>query len=140
MLKIKYSIFATVILLILALNVYPSVRRICKVSYESEMGFSKEYVLEVTFATGNELNKATGSYLFKIYDNYALIWFDEGEVAILELDSVVLGVGEEFDSEDFKRVFYLLGETKATQVNSDSERTWKIKAKEFFKWIDPRIE
>jgi len=139
-LKFKYSVLAIVILFISAANVYPSVRRICKVSYETEIGFSKEYVVEITFTTGNELNEATGSYIFSNFDNYALIWFDQGEVAILEIDSIVFGIGEEFDSEDFKKLFYLMGETKATQVNSDSPRTWRIKAKELFDWIDPRVE
>lgn len=117
-----------------------AVRRVCIVAYETRSGYSAGYMMEATFLTGRELNKATKSFNYNPFDNYALLWFDQGEVAILEIDSVVFGVGQEFNNNDFKRLFQFLGETSATQVNSEYSRKWLIKGKDFLRWIDPRAE
>ena len=117
-----------------------SVRRIVKVSYETQYGYSDEYKMEVTFLTGQELNKATKTYDFDIFDNYALIWFDEGKVAILKIDDLIIGVGQDFDTDDFKRAFQIISEKSATQVNSQYKRKWKIEAKDIIRWIDPRVQ
>jgi len=117
-----------------------SVRRIVKVSYETQYGYSNKYKTEVTFLTGRELNKATKTYDYNMFDNYALIWFKEDKVAILKIDGIIIGVGQEFDSDDFKRAFQIISEKSATQVNSQYKRKWKIKAKDIIRWIDPRVE
>lgn len=116
-----------------------SVKRIVKVSYETQYGYSNEYKMEVTFITGRELNKATNSYNYDMFDNYALIWFSEGEVAILKIDDIIIGVGQKFDANDFKRAFQIISEKSATQVNSQTKRKWKLEAKDIIRWIDPRI-
>jgi hypothetical protein len=51
------------------------VRRICKVSYETQAGWSQEVAVEVRFATGRELNRATKSSNYKILSRCALIRF-----------------------------------------------------------------
>lgn len=114
-----------------------AVRRICLVAYETRSGYSDDYKMEVTFLTGQELNTATKSFNY-MFGNYALLWFAQGEVAILKIDSIVLGVGQKFDDNDFRRLFQFLGETTATQVNSESSRQWLIKGKDFIRWVDPR--
>ena len=117
-----------------------SVRRIVKVSYETQYGYSDEYKMEVTFLTGQELNKATKTYDYDMFDNYILIWFKEDKVAILKIDDIIIRVNQKFDSDDFKRAFQIISEKYATQVNSQYKRKWKIEAKDIIRWIDPRVE
>lgn len=117
-----------------------SVRRIVEVSYATQYGYSDKYRMEVIFLTGRELNKASKTYDYDMFDNYALIWFKEGEVAILKIDDIIIVVGQEFDADDFKRAFQIISEKSATQVNSRYKRKWKIDAKDIIHWIDPRVE
>lgn len=117
-----------------------AVRRLVEVSYEREYDRSEGVVREVTFVTGRELNKKTKSYAFSTFSNYALIWFDQDNVAIVELQATLFGVGEEFDGEDFRKAFRFLAEIDGTQSNSRSQRRWYFTAKRFLKWIDPRAE
>ena len=114
------------------------VRRICKVAYQTEDGWSKEYTMEVSFATGKELNDATQSFNYSTYSNYCLIWFDQGEVAILKLDAFLIRSGDKFADEDFRNLFSFRKEIECQQINSESERHWNIKAKDFIQFIDPR--
>jgi hypothetical protein len=132
-----------ILIFILILQIVPlalnaEVRRLCKVSYETEDAWSDEYTVEVTFVTGRELNKAARSFNYSAYSNYCLIWFAQNEVAILEIDAVVFGVGSEFVSGDFRRLFRLSTEIECKQINGSSERQWRIKAKEYLRFIDPR--
>ena len=131
------SIFA--VLISLTQFADASVKRIVKVSYETQYGYSDEYKKEVTFMTGRELNEATKTYDYDMFQNYALIWFDKGQVAILKIDDIIIGVGQEFDADDFKRAFQILSEKSATQVNSETKKKWKIEAKDFIPWVDPRV-
>jgi hypothetical protein len=117
-----------------------SVARICNVSYETGDGWSAAVAVEVTFVTGRELNKATRSFSYGVLDNYALIWFSRDEVAILQLDDMLLGVGEEFDNDDFRRLYQLQDTAEFHQVNTQSQRPWRIVGKEFLSFIDPRAE
>ena len=73
------------------------------------------------------------------FSNYELLWFDAGEVAILEIDWPLCGVGEEFDHEGFRRLFRLLDETTAIQINLKSRTRWRLKGKGFLRWVDPRV-
>nr|WP_309596793.1 hypothetical protein [Moraxella osloensis] len=117
------------------------VKRIVNVSYEKDYGYSEEVPVEVTFLTGKELNKATDSYKYSDYDNYGLIWFAKDEVALLKLDSYSSNYGsEELDNEAFKRIFQFSSYETATQVNSTNNRKWRLEAKDYLKWIDPRVE
>ena len=115
-----------------------AVRRICKVSHETTTGWSQEYTLEVTFMAGQELNKATRSYQFSDFENYALIWFNKDQVAILKIEGVIFRFGSEFTPADFIEAFQIISEKEATQVNAPKSRKWKIEAKDPFFWIDPR--
>jgi hypothetical protein len=126
------------ILQIVPLALNAEVRRLCKVSYETEDGWSDEHTVEVTFTTGRELNKATKSFNYSGYSNYCLIWFAQDEVAILEIDAIVYGVGSEFESDDFQKLFRFSTEIDCKQINGSSEKRWRIKAKEYLRFIDPR--
>jgi hypothetical protein len=117
---------------------FARVSRFCNVSYETRVGWSEEARAELTFLTGAELNRATRTYDFNFYSVYALLWFDKGEVAIMEYTGVVFGVGQEFRSDDFRRLFQLLPEADFRQVNSQRDVNWRIKARLLFRFIDPR--
>lgn len=116
-------------------------KRICNVQYETEDGWSKQYTLEIDFRTGIELNKGEpGKY--SDYSVYALIWFQEGGVAILEISNTsYLSFGNEFDHEDFVKLFplYSYSPTEAKQINGDKGKRWKITAVDSGKYIDPRV-
>lgn len=116
-----------------------NVRRLCKIYYEQGYGWSEGYIMEVSFMTGKGLNEATKSYRFGTYTNYALIWFNEGEVAILEIDEYIYGVGDVFDDKDFKSFFNYRRSIECNQVNSEYPRKWKIEAKDLLgRFIDAR--
>jgi hypothetical protein len=86
-----------------------------------------------------EPNQATRTYDFELYSNYALIWFAQGQVAIMKLDNFAL-VGQEFDGEDFHKMFWLSESSDAEQVNGERTTKWRITAKKFLRFIDPRAE
>ena len=126
-------------LALLVCSVDGRVSRTCKVSYETRDGWSEEYKREVEFLTGEELNKATRSFKYDMLSHYALVWFAKDEVAILKLEELLYVRGE-FKNEDFKKLFALQDSTKCSQVNSEEKRVWRIKAKDFLSFIDPRAE
>lgn len=115
-----------------------AVRRLVEVSYERSSGRSDGEVMEVTFMTGKELNKATKSYDYQQFSNYALLWFGEGEVALVEISTFLVGVGEEFDAEDFRKLFRFGMTVDGKQVNSERPRQWYFEGKKSGRWIDPR--
>jgi len=117
-----------------------AVRRFCLVAYQTNRGWSEEFRVEVTFLTGQELNQATRTFEYGLFDKYALIWFEKDEVAILKIEDIMVGVGSEFTATDFQRQFLIISEKEATQVNSRSNRKWKINAKSGVQWVDPRVQ
>jgi hypothetical protein len=134
----KYLFLLMAAIMLMTLRSLASIQRLCKVQYQTEEGWSKEYTLSVEFATGKELNKRTNSYDYGFYDNYCLIWFEQGQVAILEIIDYISSVGDEFDHEDFVSAFSFRSEIDCKQTNSGSKRKWRIKAKEYATFIDPK--
>lgn len=131
------KIFLIIIILITTFSAYANVRRICNVRYKTEEGWSKYYTLEVQFVTGLELIKMTDDYKYTTYSNYCLIWFENGGVAILEIDDILL-VGDTFDREDFIDAFNYRPELDCKQINGKSKRKWEVVAKDGVNYIDPR--
>jgi hypothetical protein len=88
------------------------------VSYETAEGWSKNALVEVTFATGSELSKqdipgvdGTG--------NYGMIWFKGEEMALIELEvprGIILGATS-FDHADFLCMFIPSGAVSGKQAN-----------------------
>jgi hypothetical protein len=117
------------------------VRRLVEVTYDRSRSYDRSdpQIMEVTFETGRELNKKTRSFDYQPFSNYALIWFDQDEVAIIEIDSFIVGMGAEFTHETFKNAFRLGLDVDGTQVNSRSPRKWHFVGKKFGKWIDARM-
>jgi hypothetical protein len=136
--ELRSILFILLISVLLTASSYAETRRLCKVYYETENGWSQGYTMEVSFLTGYELNNATRSYSYSMFSNYCLIWFGKGEVAILKINATLFRSGNEFERDDFLNLFLLQSEIRCVQVNSEDERNWKIKAKEFINFIDPR--
>jgi hypothetical protein len=127
------------LLLIFCCYASAAVRRTCKVSYKTEDGWSSGVYKEVTFCTGLELNSATHSINFQGFEKYAMVWFSQHQVAIMEIDygSDII-VGTEFNGYALWSAFTFQDERTATQVNDEDGRKWKIAAKEYGVWVDPR--
>jgi hypothetical protein len=118
-----------------------AVRRRVDVRYEREdSSKSRPAEAEVTFMTGQELNSKTSSFRYKSFSNYALIWFDRDEVAVIELKSLIFLSGDVFDADDFRTAFALGYDLYGSQVNSPKPRKWFFQGKRMFNWIDPRAE
>ena len=58
------------------------------ISYETESGFSDYYYRDIELITGIELNRATRSRDYSSSSDYAVIWFSDDQVAIVELETV----------------------------------------------------
>lgn len=141
----KVRRFIIGLLLLLSTTSYGKVTVLCKAYYNSKFGWGDGTVVEVSFYTGDELNEATDSYKYH-GDVYATVWFSQSQVAIIKINAYSPST-REMDVSDFKELFrfnyqnYLQGE----QVNSESERQWRIEAKENERlmmsprWIDPRL-
>jgi hypothetical protein len=127
----------SLVLLVFSESAEAKVERYCRVSYETQVGWSDEHLDEVTFVTGYELNQATKKFSFDGYAKYALVWFAKDEVAINEIDTFAI-TGLEVTPDGFKNMFLVGRAVKGDQVNSDGDRHWRIHAKELIQFIDPR--
>lgn len=58
------------------------------ISYETENGFSDYNYRDIELITGFELNRATRSRDYSTSSDYAVIWFSDNQVAIVELENV----------------------------------------------------
>ena len=89
------------------------------VSYETAEGWSKKALVEVTFATGLELSKQNVPGV-EGTRNYGMIWFEEEEMALIELEVpkgiLILGVPS-FDHADFLCMFIPSGSVSGKQAN-----------------------
>ena len=56
------------------------------VKYETEYGWSKSYQVTGTVIKGTELNSRTGTYNYSPYSTYVVVFWDEDQASILELD------------------------------------------------------
>jgi hypothetical protein len=125
------------LLLISVTNLKAEVRRQCRVFYQTSSGWAGGVITEVTFLTGFELGQKTHDFTLLSTDKYALIWFRQGEVAIIKLDAYV-NCGINFTGQDFKLMFFTREDVEGNQTNDRDERAWKIAGKENFAWIDRR--
>lgn len=115
-----------------------AVDRICIVSVKVSNGWSTEQPRRVTFVTGLELSRITRVLRFDFHQQYALIWHGSGLPTVVRVDALVLGIGQEFGSADFLRVFEHAGEQLATQVEGEGQNLkWRIRARTSSGWVDP---
>lgn len=60
------------------------VRTPAKARYQTQDGWSTWKETDVTFMTGSELNTATSTYKYSPYTGYAVIFFAEGQAAVIK--------------------------------------------------------
>lgn len=73
-----------------------------KLRYITEDGPSRWVEREVDFMTGDELNDAVGSFSrYQMYKSYAVIWFGEGQAAVVLLDISTFGCPMKFTATCF---------------------------------------
>ena len=56
------------------------------VKYKRSSGWSNGYQINATVIKGSERNKATHTFNYNTYSTYVVIFWDQGEASILELD------------------------------------------------------
>jgi len=120
---------------------HAEVDRVCMVSYLTQSGQSQEFSAKVIFLTGDELNKKTKTSRYNYWHYYALIWFAENEVAIIDFQWTRFVQNKEFDSSDFRNMFQGVTQRPGSQANGNIGRGWIIRAKQNyspFNFLDPR--
>lgn len=93
----------------------------------------------VQFATGSELNRAIGTFEYDTFTPYALLWFGEGQVAILEHDGFTVGIGTTFDLDSLEALYRIQSSRDFVQVNGTIGQEYAISCKRFGRWIDDRL-
>jgi hypothetical protein len=66
------------------------------VKYKKRHGWSKGYKVQGTIIKGSELSRKTGSYKYNSYSTYVVVFWDNDEASVLELDyyyGSISGVG-----------------------------------------------
>jgi hypothetical protein len=131
------------LLLILALTgfAFGRVEVVCDVQRATARGSyvgAETIRRSVDFITGSELNRATRSYAYGAYSRYALLWFSQTEVAILEHTGFATVSGN-FEISDVKRIFSTLGYADFQQINGSSRTNYRITCRSFGRWIDPLL-
>ncbi len=106
----------------------------CDVQSRGRYGYDTAIRRDVQFATGGELGPRYRS--FKVY---ALLWFSQTQVAVLEHKGVAFGVYGDFDASDLNSLFGFLGSADFVQVNGTSDSEYRITCKQFGRWIDNRL-
>lgn len=93
----------------------------------------------VQFVTGSELNSATRSFSYNSFSVYALLWYSQDQVAILEHQGIAVGIHGDFDDDDLERLYRVFGRATFEQANGDRDTTYSIECKSFGRWIDSRL-
>lgn len=137
MYHLKCFLFIVWFLLFIGISSDAEVRRYCMVQYEKDYGWSRAYRMEVTFLTGFEIAQKTGNYNFDLYGKYALLWFGEGQVAILKIDSYSI-TGNVLNRNDFRNLFMFNSSVDAVQVNDEDRTVWRITGKNYMSFVDER--
>lgn len=106
----------------------------CDVQTRGRYGYDTAIRRDVQFATGSELGPRYRS--FKVY---ALLWFSQTQVAVLEHSGVAIGVYGNFGATDLNSLFGVLGRADFVQVNGQSDTGYRITCKQFGRWIDNRL-
>jgi hypothetical protein len=108
--------------LLLPASVTAGVARICEVAFQTPAGWSRPERRELVFQTGRELNRTTKYFGYSAYEEYAVIMFSPGDVAVLELDVAFLPGGEEFDAENFRRLYSVRAQIEADEIDRTPSR------------------
>jgi hypothetical protein len=76
----------SILFLLFAVNSFSQCLLKAEIKYKrSDLSWSKKYNVEVNFMGGSDLNKATGTSNYYIYGVYAIIFWDDDEVTIIDI-------------------------------------------------------
>ncbi|MCC9019002.1 hypothetical protein [Flavobacterium lipolyticum] len=103
----------------ITLNASAKYVQTCTVRYMTQDGWSKKYVIEVTFLTGSELNEATNSYKYSSYSTYGVIFWGNKKASVIKLISYTL-CGSEVDKDCITNTY---SDLKGKDQDDDE---WKI--------------
>lgn len=135
----KTHFYAALVGLVLSGAALASVTVTCEVEQKVGFSFGSTVTRQVQFATGSELNTATRSFEFGSFDNYALLWFSQSEVAILKHTGVAIGITGDSGVDDLDHLFGFSGQAQFKQVNGGSDTEYRITCKRFGRWVDDRL-
>ena len=71
------SLMIAVLLALVPLTSWASVRRTCKVSYQVNEGWSEPVKVELEFLTGQELSRRERIFKYSPFATLALLWFTQ---------------------------------------------------------------
>jgi len=92
------------------------------VSYRTQQGMSDWYARNVQFQSGFEIAKATGNYNFDLGKLYAVLWFSQNQVAIVEVRESVL-VSPNYSESFFRTARNIFPKISGYDQN---DRYWEI--------------
>ncbi len=86
------KLFLTIFLLfLLTKNTWAEFTERLNVKYERKYyGWSDYYNVDVTIITGSELNQATQSFNYGIYNTYAVIFWGQGKATVIKLSGYLM--------------------------------------------------
>ena len=73
------------ILFVFCLNTYAEFTQRLNAKYQRTYGWSDYYNVDVTIITGWELNQATQTYNYGMYNTYAVIFWGSGKATVIKL-------------------------------------------------------
>jgi hypothetical protein len=102
-----------------------------EVSYQKSGGWTGKYKREITFMKASELRGKGVSVNAPDRTPFAVIWFSQENVAIVELFKDVTPLGHRFDNKDFHKLLRVRSAVEGVSVNGDSSpprrwRFWKV--------------
>ena len=121
------SIFAIIALLISTSLSFGQCERKAEVKYKrADESWSKRYVVDVNFIGGPDLNEATGTRNYYMYGVYAVIFWSEEQVTIIDIgnDNFLSCTASSIDCDCINKMSY---DFHGTDQN---DRYWEICIKE----------
>jgi len=89
-----------------------------KVRYDTRVGTSDWYKVDVNFVTGGELNTATNSIRYQSWSSYAVIFWAQGQASVIKLKNIY-GCSSEFSEACLPILGKMRGEDQ-------EDREWEI--------------
>jgi hypothetical protein len=97
-----------IMLLALGLSAEAKFTESLSIKYQTQRGWSKYYDVDVTFMTGYELNQATRSNDYSMYQTYGIVWWGSGQCTIIKL-SIITSCGYYTTHQCLSAYYYLEG-------------------------------
>jgi hypothetical protein len=109
------------------------VERECMVALQAKGGWSVGRKRTVRFMTGVELARITTKLNIELRQVYAVISHGTGLPTVARIDTVLLGVGQEFKVADFVQLFEEGHARTATQIDGEGrDLTWRLRGRSPF--------